>query len=263
MNAVTLLYHDVTAAECEADSGFQSADANIYKLSTADFEEHLKAIAATRNVPRHTVCDLLDGRVREEDTPVFLSFDDGGASALSTADLLDRRGWKGHFFVTTDFIGRRGFVGEKDIRELHARGHLIGSHSCSHPCRFSHLSDRELGEEWTQSIHKLEDILGQGITTASVPGGFYSRRVAEFASKAGIQALFNSEPAVRCSCVEGCVVIGRFGLRRSSPAELAAKFAGRDAATLRWEAAFWNAKKLIKSAGGEQWLTFRRWWLAR
>jgi peptidoglycan/xylan/chitin deacetylase (PgdA/CDA1 family) len=263
MKAVTLLYHDVTDPEEAEKSGFNSADANIYKLRATDFERHLDAIATARNPPRHTIIELLNRNDRHSEIHVLLTFDDGGASAVATADRLDQRGWKGHFFVTTDFIGTNGFVTPANLCDLHKRGHVVGSHSCSHPLRISHLSDGELELEWKQSVDVLEDILGTNVDTASVPGGFYSRRVARYASRAGIRVLFNSEPSVQCSRSEGCLILGRFGLQRDSQADLAGKFARCETSILWRQAAFWNAKKLAKAAGGERWLAFRKWWLAR
>ncbi len=263
MKAVALLYHDVTGAGRSTESGFGGSDAEIYKLTTENFERHLEAIAATGNLPVATIVEVLARPAIRSDVPVFLTFDDGGTSATATANMLDRRGWKGHFFVTTNFIGSAAFVDATAIRDLHARGHVVGSHSCSHPRRLSHLADAELRGEWERSVQTLQDILGTRVATGSVPGGFYSRRVAEFASEAGIRALFNSEPVMRSEDVANCVVIGRFGLQRASPSELAANYARQDRQTLLREAIYWNTKKLIKAAGGEQWLAFRKWWLAR
>jgi peptidoglycan/xylan/chitin deacetylase (PgdA/CDA1 family) len=263
MKAVTLLYHDVIDPGQEETSGFNSADANIYKLLTSDFEGHLDAIAKAQNPPRHTIIELLNRNDGQSQIPVLLTFDDGGASALATADRLDQRGWKGHFFITTNFIGTSGFVTPADICGLVKRGHVVGSHSCSHPRRISHLSDGELELEWKQSVNVLQDILGANIGSASVPGGFYSSRVARYASRAGIQVLFNSEPKVQSARLDGCLILGRFGLQRDSPAGLAGKFARCETSILWRHAAFWNAKKLAKAAGGERWLAFRKWWLAR
>ena len=68
----------------------------------------------------------------------LITFDDGGVSALqTTADLLEKYGWRGVFFVTTDRIGTPTFLNADHVRELHRRGHVIGSHSCSHPERMS------------------------------------------------------------------------------------------------------------------------------
>jgi peptidoglycan/xylan/chitin deacetylase (PgdA/CDA1 family) len=264
MKAITLLYHDVVRPGEEATSGFSSADADIYKLYFEDFEKHLDAIGKTENVPDVTIHDFLSGEASNSNrVPVLLSFDDGGKSAPATADLLDRRGWKGHFFVTTDVIGSPAFMTKEDVREVRKRGHVIGSHSCSHPRRISHLNDSELQHEWRDSIAALEEILGEEVDTASVPGGFYSGRVLDFATRAGARILFNSEPVVGISRKGNCTLVGRFGLQRSSPPGLAAKYAGRDSATLWKQAAYWNAKKMIKAVGGERWLAFRKWWLAR
>ncbi len=260
MKAIALLYHDVIEPERSAESGFTSADAEIYKLSPKIFEQHLEAIASTGNLPVHTAADVVAGRAK--DRPLLLTFDDGGASASAIADRLDRRGWKGHFFITTDRIGTRGFVDRAAVRELRSRGHVIGSHSCSHPPRISHLDDEALQREWCESVRVLEDILSEKVEVASVPGGFYSPRVAEKARMAGVKILFNSEPSTRILHEGDFAVIGRFGLQRKSLAERARRFALADPGLLTKEALYWNAKKVLKRLGGEQWLAFRKWWHA-
>ena len=68
--------------------------------------------------------------------PFLITVDDGGVSYYTVvADRLERLGWRGHCFVTTDMIGQRGFLTRRQIRELDGRGHIIGSHSASHPTR--------------------------------------------------------------------------------------------------------------------------------
>ena len=63
-----------------------------------------------------------------------LSFDDGGVSAFDNVMAsLDRLTQKAHFFITTDYIGRKGFLDKRQIAILKEQGHSIGSHSCSHP----------------------------------------------------------------------------------------------------------------------------------
>src|SRR6267142_6010714 len=113
---------------------------------------------------------LLEGRPAPGSLPVLLTFDDGGESAYGcVADLLERAGWRGHFLITTDFLDRPGFVTRAQVRDLAARGHEIGSHTCSHPtpmagCRWEHLVD-----EWTRSTAVLADVLGAPVRLASVP----------------------------------------------------------------------------------------------
>jgi peptidoglycan/xylan/chitin deacetylase (PgdA/CDA1 family) len=261
MRAIALLYHDVVIGQDYRSSGFSSADADVYKLDRDVFERHLDAIAGAATRAPGKAADLL----AFPSSPVLmLTFDDGGVSAYHViADLLERRGWRGHFFVSSDYIGRSGFLSVSQIRDLHDRGHSIGSHSASHPQRISHLPASQMVAEWTRSVGTLSEIVGQPVDIASVPGGFYSPAVARAAAQAGVRILFNSEPMMRVRRVGGCWVAGRFGLQQGDSDELAAAFASAAPGPrlARWT--YWNAKKVLKSAGGEAWLAFRRRWFAR
>jgi peptidoglycan/xylan/chitin deacetylase (PgdA/CDA1 family) len=262
MRAVSLLFHDVAPAGRWELSGFQGADADVYKLACDDFRRHLAAISEVAGT-RYATADELLAR-RREDRPVLLTFDDGGVSALLyIADLLDEVNWKAHFFITAGRIGDSGFLDRGQIQELRRRGHLIGTHSYSHPLRMALCSDRELDEEWGRSALTIADILGEPTLMASVPGGYYSRRVALAAARAGIELLFNSEPETKVRVVGGCLVLGRFTAQRRTPAAWSAAIvAGRHAPQVR-EYLFWNAKKIAKFVLGSAWLRSRRALLER
>jgi peptidoglycan/xylan/chitin deacetylase (PgdA/CDA1 family) len=159
--------------------------------------------------------------------------------------------------VTTGRIGSAGFLDAAGIRALDAAGHVIGSHSESHPIRFAALARAAMLREWTASRAALEAILGRAVTVASVPGGYFSPAVAEAAAEAGIRLLFTSEPVSRVAEIAGCRVFGRYTLRRASTAaEAAALAAGRPAARARqWVG--WNSKKVVKRLGGRAYLALR------
>ena len=254
--AFTLLYHDVVPEGRWESSGFQGADADVYKLDCADFRQHLAAIGQCLRHPPTTGPALLASP--SMDHPVLITFDDGGVSAaLYIADMLEERAWKGHFFVTGCRIGTSGFLDPRQIRDLHKRGHIIGSHSYSHPLRMAHCSSEQLHDEWQRSTLVLSEILGEAVQVASVPGGDYSRQVAVAASRAGIKLLFNSEPVTRSHIVEDCVVLGRITVQRGHrPERSAAIAAGRRRLQIR-EYLFWNAKKVAKQLLGGIWLRAR------
>ena len=258
---ITLLYHDVVEPGEFSSSGFSSVDADIYKFARPDFEHHLEAID-------HTFAGrviLLDGPAAGEgpSDSLVLTFDDGGASALSPiADLLEVRGWRGHFFIATNYIGQPGFLTAAQIRELRGRGHVVGSHSCSHPARMSSCPRRELDREWGESARVLSDILGEGVRVASVPGGFYSREVASAAAGAGTRVLFNSEPVVRVETVDGCLIVGRYSVQPGVSAATAARIAVGAWSPRARQYLYWNAKKVLKRLGGNQWIAFRKAFLA-
>ena len=231
MNAVSLLFHDVYAAD-PRESGFASSAADRYKLSAVDFDAQLDGLASVRG---------------DTQPPFLITVDDGGVSYYTMlADRLEALGWRGHCFVSTDAIGTRGFLDAAQIRELDARGHVIGSHAASHPTRFSACGTDRMRQEWTRSRHALEDLLGHEVVLASVPGGYYSNKVAHAARDAGVRMLFTSEPITAIRDEQGCHVLGRFTIRRGDAPDLARRLV-LPAPWTRWSAwARWNAKGLVK-----------------
>jgi peptidoglycan/xylan/chitin deacetylase (PgdA/CDA1 family) len=190
---------------------------------------------------------------------LFLTFDDGGASAAThIADLLERRGWRGHFFITAAKVDSPGFVTRAQVRSLRRNGHVIGSHSWSHPTRMALCDWEELHREWTRSVTFLSELLGERVVTASVPGGYYSPRVASAAAAAGIDVLFTSEPHKRIVRVDGCLVLGRYWLLRGMPASSSADLATATLSSRQLQQLLlWNSKKVLKRLGGKRYLAMR------
>jgi peptidoglycan/xylan/chitin deacetylase (PgdA/CDA1 family) len=233
-----LIYHDVVPSHDADSSGFAGPVAGTYKLTPEHFEAHLEAIAATAA----PVGIWRPGA----DQNVALTFDDGGASSLGIADALERRGWRGHFFITTDRIGKPAFLSADGIRELHARGHAIGSHSHTHPTYFGRLSRAGLLDEWERSGAILAEVLGTQPEGASVPGGMFAPAVAETAAEAGYGWLMTSEPEARVGTRYGLFVAGRYSIKAGTPASLAAAYA-RGARVPRARSWIeWNAKQAAK-----------------
>jgi peptidoglycan/xylan/chitin deacetylase (PgdA/CDA1 family) len=258
IQAITLLYHDVVPQGRWELSGFQGADADVYKLDCVEFRHHLLAIKQSLRCEPTTGSELLARSLNHEDRPVLLTFDDGGVSALLyAADMLDEFGWKAHFLVTAGRIGTAGFLDRSQIQELRRRGHVIGSHSYTHPIRMARCSAAELDDEWRRSVLSLSDILGEPIQVASVPGGHYSRDVALAAARSGIKLLFNSEPVTRSQTVGDCLVLGRFTAKRGYQPRWPAAIVAGDRQLHTREYLFWNAKKLAKTILGGAWLRAR------
>ena len=108
----------------------------------------------------------------------------------------------------------------------------------------------DLVREWGGSVAILSDLLGEPITSASVPSGYYSRRVAEAAATAGIRLLFTLEPSTSTTTVQGCLVAGRYTIRDRHSAEYAASIAsGARVPRLRQHVS-WNVKKVLKAMPG-------------
>ena len=231
------------------------ARAHTVELERVAFQRHLEAI---RDSAGASGASIVSNAAPWSGRPVFLTFDDGGASAHDCiAPIFESFGWRGHFFITTGRIGSAGFAGETQIRDLRRRGHVIGSHSSTHPTRMSYIPWEQMKDEWSVSKARLEDILGEPVKTASVPGGFYSKKVAQAAALAGIEVLFNSEPEARVHFVDGCLVAGRYAILRDTPPAISGAIAAGSLLP-RWkQSVLWKAKKVAKAAGGGAYLRVR------
>lgn len=233
------MYHEVT--DDPTSTGFQRPGAFAYKHSIAAFTEHLARIAETAIRPR-LVTELdwsAPGR------HVLLTFDDGGKSALVAGETLAQRGWQGHFLIVTSLIGSRTFLDPEDIRALHAAGHLIGSHSHSHPNIFRDLAPARMVEEWRISSDILSQITGAPCVSASVPGGDISSRVFDSADTAGLRYLFTSEPWLLPRRSGGCTILGRYSVKVTTSADRVgalAHFRGWRAAWLRRRLKVWATR---------------------
>ena len=248
MRLITFLFHDVYR-EDPSTSGFRGPAADRYKLTVPEFEGQLRGLASARSDTPILVGDLPPSSA--PGTPFVITVDDGGESFYTTvAERLEALGWRAHCFVTTAFVGQRGFLSREQIRGLDQRGHLIGSHSMSHPSRFSACSRGTMLREWGESRRALEDILGHDVTVASVPGGYFSPAVVASAREAGVRVLFTSEPETRVRRVAGCIVIGRFTVRRGCRPGFTAALANLEPVVRAREWTIWNTKKVAKGLLG-------------
>lgn len=207
LQIASIQYHEVV--NDPRDSGFQRRSAIPYKHNLVEFGQNLDMIATGPVMPELvTDVDFLHpGR------HVLLTFDDGGKSALYISDELCKRGWKAHFFIVTGLIGTRTFLTLNDIKHLQSCGHIIGSHSHTHPDIFKDQSIESMMKEWSVSCDILSQILGIPCVIASVPGGDISPTVLRSADLLGIRYLFTSDPELTPRKEGDCLILGRLCLK--------------------------------------------------
>ncbi|MDB4016269.1 polysaccharide deacetylase family protein [Flavobacteriaceae bacterium] len=199
---LTFLYHEAT--DNVANTGFQRNSNLPYKHKLKEFYDNIDIIFENcSNII--TINDL-----KSSSNGTLLTFDDGGKSAMIIADYLEKYNLKGHFFITTSMIGKKCFLNQKDIIELHDRGHIIGSHSHSHPNIFKSLTYNQMICEWLESKKILENILNTKVQSCSVPGGDANTDTYLSAQECGFNIVFNSEPTIKLIEKENLKVFGRF-----------------------------------------------------
>ncbi len=189
---ISLMYHDVYSTS-PSESGLAS---DLYKIKIEEFEEQIIRLKKI-----------------EEKTPgsIILTFDDGGSSFYTPiSHILDKYNLKGYFFVATKYINSPGFLTDEQIVNLDKRGHVVGSHSHSHPENLSTFSIEEIQNEGSSSLSILERILKHKVTVASIPNGYQSKNVLESARIANITTLFTSKPTIKEVNYKGMKLIGRY-----------------------------------------------------
>lgn len=232
MDKIVLMYHDVYQQN-GTESGFQTENAFQYKISEREFESQIKEIS--------NYC--INNNIN-----VVFTFDDGGISFLTIiAPILEKYNQKGIFFITTQYIDTDLFLTKEQIKELYKRGHIIGSHSHSHPRNISKLADCDLFEEWSQSKKILEAIIGEEIKIASIPNGCGNARVVSQALQAGYDLLYTSEPTMKITRFNELYLIGRYvvydGMRKNDVMNIVTSKSRRIIEYLKWSTI--NLMKMI------------------
>lgn len=237
MKRVVLMYHDIVTTK-DKSSGFQNKNAFLYKVEESAFEEQVKALQG-----------------REE---VF-TFDDGGESFLTkAAPILEKYGFKGVFFISTKYIGTQGFLTEEQVKALAERGHVVGSHSHTHPEIFTKLSKEEIREEWRKSYDILKDILGEKDLPMSIPNGYTSKTIMEEAIKCGFTDIYTSQPTTKIKLFQKHNVIGRYVVHENMTTEDVLRIVNSKGFRLKM-ALKWQMLNVVKGVLGTSYDTVKAW----
>lgn len=184
---------------------------DVYTHSPKVFDQHLNIMANTGiKISSITSLNLDDNQT------LLISTDDGYTSDLYVADKLEKLNTKGHFFIITSLVGTPGYLTIQDIRELHNRGHIVGSHTHNHITPFTKLSLSQMEEEWRTSLNLLNSWLGTKTICGSIPGGAKNSRVEQAAERQGIRFLFTSEPTKSPWWYKNMLCIGRVCPKRGT-----------------------------------------------
>jgi peptidoglycan/xylan/chitin deacetylase (PgdA/CDA1 family) len=225
------MYHDVYA---ETPAAGMPRTAGLYHVSRDTFRRHLEALRAS-GLPVVTASESLARNAASGDHLV-LTFDDGWEESLTVGvECLLEAGMRATFFVTRDYVGRPRFASPAMLLEARRAGMEIGSHGCTHR-PLGELDEDEIRSELRGSKVFLEELLGEPVTTSSVPDGSWSPLVARLAREAGYSGLCTSRPGVNRSGEEP------FRLRR-----LAVR-SRTDAATVRRWTRFSVAGPVLRGA---------------
>lgn len=182
-----------------------------------------------------------------------ITFDDGREGTFRHGlPVLHRLGLRSTLFVTTDFLGRPGFMDAPMLSEWAAAGQSVGSHAVTHR-PLSVLGEEEARDELGRSREVLERVVGSKIDTFAFPGGNDHARLHAWAAEAGYERVYTSEPGF---ARKGDSVLPRFAIRASTPPEsISALRRGNTPAAFRLDRAMWRLKRVI---GARAYVAIRR-----
>lgn len=183
-----LMYHGI--AERAVPSAELGTHDSLYVVRPGDFERQMEMLRAEGYTGISLGDFLRDGSGAGR--RVVITFDDGNRSdRLRALPILERYGFTATFYITTEWIGRPGFLTGADIRALAERGMEIGSHGHTHRY-FSDMGQGELEGELSRSLSGLANVLGHQVTALSAPGGRLHPKLRVLATAAGITTIATS-----------------------------------------------------------------------
>jgi Polysaccharide deacetylase len=184
------LYHELRPQPCDYS----------YVLDTKAFDKQIDLFLEIRNAVNPSLWPEV-------------TFDDGHISNFDNAlPALLSRGLIARFFITVGWTDKKpGYMGWREVRQLHESGQLIGAHGWSHAL-LTRGTPEDLDMELRKSRLVLEDKLGTSITTMSLPGGRYNRRVLAACRETGYTQVYTSVPRAEHEPLG--FTVGRLNVRR-------------------------------------------------
>ncbi|GAA2865929.1 hypothetical protein GCM10010517_25320 [Streptosporangium fragile] len=119
-------------------------------------------------------------------TVVSLTFDDGDATHLAVARMLQKRGMRGTFYINTDTIGRDEKLTRGQLAAIAKGGHEIGGHTLTH-VRLTQLTRSEQRPQICDDRRTLVS-WGYRPTTLAYPFGAVDNDAKAVARECGYDA---------------------------------------------------------------------------
>jgi peptidoglycan/xylan/chitin deacetylase (PgdA/CDA1 family) len=165
-----------------------------WAISMRRFREQLDFLDAN-GWTTMTMAEIFSEPHERADRTVVITFDDGYVDNLAACEELLKHGMRATWFIVSGSIGRApdwkvdGRPGNRllnagELREIHASGMEIGSHTVSH-MRLTEAPDDAVRQELHQSKATLETLLGEGIDSFAYPYGAWDPRCEAAVRQAG------------------------------------------------------------------------------
>lgn len=158
------------------------------------FTAHLDFLAA-EGWATPTLGELMAAPEQWPGRVAVITFDDGYADNFAAVEALQRRGMRATWFIVSGSIGREPawpadgrpdgrLLSASELRDMHASGMEIGSHTHNH-VRLVEVDDACMASELAVSKATVEDLLGAEAPGFAYPYGIWDERREAAVEQAG------------------------------------------------------------------------------
>lgn len=140
------------------------------------------------NIDENSFISFMAGNLILKNKPgIMLTFDDGFHNNYNTAyPVMKEYGFTGYYMISSDLIGKEGYMNWNELSEISANGGVIGCHTASHHRMNKEDSESTLKEEIYYSKKKIESKLNLKCKIFCWVGGeeeHYTKRAADIIKK--------------------------------------------------------------------------------
>lgn len=130
--------------------------------------------------------ELYDYLVYNKSLPeksVMITFDDSRVEhATIAAPEMEKRGFKGVFFIMTITYNKKNYMTTDQIAQLAKSGHTVGLHSWDHTKTTKYDNDSIFKKNITEPRKKLEEIIGMPVNYFAYPYGLTNEATSKLMS---------------------------------------------------------------------------------
>jgi len=185
---ISLIYHELYASGIEKKYKYAFSSKEFSDQLDLIRQSKLQVITVDKLLSQLTLADALGNK------RLLITFDDGHKSNYEIAlPHLIEYNLKATFFITTDWIGKVNYLNKNEIAELYKQGMSIQSHCKTHGF-LDQMPKQDIYTELYSSKSKIENIIGDDVSSVSIPGGRFNEVVIQCAREVGYKIIFTSMP---------------------------------------------------------------------
>lgn len=163
-----------------------------YSVTPAAFAAQMQALkdsGYTSILPQDLYNHFQTGQPLPE-KPVMITFDDTRKEHFTiAAPEMEKRGFRGVFFLMTISINRKNYMTEAEIASLDSAGHTIGSHTWDHH-KVTEYTEADWQMQIDSSSRRIQRITGKPVEYFAYPFGLWNKTAAQELQDRGMKLSF-------------------------------------------------------------------------